>query len=126
MIFENSFGGLFASLRRVTDTGVEMVKNRLELATLELKEEKSRMISAAIWGGIFIFSSFMAIIASACTFLFIFWEQRLYVALGLLAFCLLGALTAFLSVKKKTKSPAPFAETISQLKKDRAWLQKGN
>lgn len=126
MIFENSFGGLFESLRRVGNSGVEMVKNRVELATLELKEEKTRLISAAIWGGVFIFSSFMAIIAIASTLLFVFWEQRLYVAIGLLAFCLLGALIAFLSVKKKTQSPALFAETISQLKKDRAWLQKGN
>jgi len=110
----------------VVDTGVSIVKNRVELATLELKEEKSRLISAVVWGGVFLFSSFMAVIAIACTALFVFWEQRLYVAIGLLVFCIVGALIGFFLVKKGVKAPTPFAETIAQFKKDRAWLRGRN
>jgi uncharacterized membrane protein YqjE len=123
MNLETNFGGLIGSVRRVMDTGVCIVKNRVELATLELKEEKTRLLSAAVWGGVFLFSSFMAIIAIACTAFFVFWEQRLYVAIGLLTFCLIGALVGFLFVKKGVKTPMPFAETIAQFKKDRAWLR---
>jgi uncharacterized membrane protein YqjE len=65
----------------------------------------------------------MAVIAIACTLLFLFWEQRLYVAIGLLVFCLIAALTGFLSVKKGIKKPLPFSETIAQFKKDRACLR---
>ncbi len=119
---DNSIGGLLGSLRRVYDTSVLILKNRVELATIELKEEKSRLISAAIWCGVFLFSSVMALIAITFTFLFLFWEERLYVAIGLLAFCLIGGLTAFLIVKKRLGAPKPFSETIAQFKKDRAWL----
>ena len=126
MDLRTNFDGLIGSLRHVCDTGVSILKNRAELATLELKEEKSRLISTAIWGGVFVFSSFMAIIAIACTILFIFWEQRLYVAIGLLAVCVIGALAAFLFLKAQIKAPQPFAETIAQFKKDRAWLQGQN
>lgn len=126
MNLESNFGGLISSVRRVVDTGVSIVKNRVELATLELKEEKSRLISAVVWGGVFLFSSFMAVIAIACTALFVFWEQRLYVAIGLLVFCIVGALIGFFLVKKGVKAPTPFAETIAQFKKDRAWLRGRN
>ncbi len=126
MDLQSNFGGLLGSLQRVCDTGVSIVKNRVELATLELKEEKSRLVSAAVWGGIFMVSTFMAVIAIACTVLFMLWDQRLYVAIGFLAFCIIGAFTAFLLVKGKLKAPKPFAETIAQLKKDRAWLQRQN
>lgn len=119
---QNCNGGLFGSIRRVSDAAMSIFKNRAELAVLELKEEKSRLISAAVWGGIFIFASIMAIIAISATLLFYFWDQKLYVAIGLLAFSLIGTGVAFFIVKKRLKTPSPFAETIAQFKKDRAWL----
>ena len=121
--FQAGSGGLFGTMRRVFGTGLSIVKNRVELAALEVKEEKSRIISSAIWGAVFIFSSLMAFISITCSILFVFWEQRLVVAGGLLAFCLLGSLVAFLLVKRRLKTPKPFAETIAQFKKDRSWLQ---
>ena len=123
MGLQSDFGGLFSSLRRVCDTGISIAKNRLELASLELKEEKARLTSAAVWGGVFVVSTLMAIIAIACTLLFLFWEQKQFVALGFLGFCVMGALIAFLLVRGKVKGPKPFAETIAQLKKDRGWLR---
>lgn len=123
---QSDFGGLFSSARRVYDTTILIIKNRVELAGLELKEEKSRLVSATIWGGVFVVSSFMAVIAIASTMLFLFWEQKLYVAIGLLCFCVVAALVAFFLLKGKIKAPKPFAETIAQFKKDRAWLQRQN
>jgi uncharacterized membrane protein YqjE len=126
MDINSNFGGLLASARRALDTSISMLKNRVELATIELKEEKSRLTSVAIWGGVFVFSSFMAVIAITCTTLFVFWEQRVWVAVGLLAFCLIFTVAAILILRGRLKSPMPFAETIAQLKKDRAWLQGRN
>jgi uncharacterized membrane protein YqjE len=122
MTFQNGNGGLLSSVRRISDTAVSIFKNRAELAVLEMKEEKARLISAAIWGGLFIFSSVMAMIAISGTLLFYFWDQKLYVAVAILVFSLIGALVAFFTVKRRVKTPMPFAETIAQLKKDRAWL----
>jgi uncharacterized membrane protein YqjE len=121
--FQTSCGGLLGSLRHVFDTGASIVKNRIELAALELKEEKSHLLSAAVWSAIFLFSSFLAVIAVTCTLFFLFWEQRLFVASGLLTFCFVGAIVAFLILKRRLKTPKPFGETIAQFKKDRAWLK---
>jgi uncharacterized membrane protein YqjE len=115
--------GGWGALSRIFGTTVSILKNRTELAALEVKEEKSRLISAGVWGAVFIFSSLLALIAIMCTALFLFWEQRLSVAIGVLAFCLIGTLIAFLVVKRRLKAPKPFAETIAQFKKDRSWLQ---
>jgi uncharacterized membrane protein YqjE len=123
MDFQTNFGGLLGTLRRMLDTGVSTVKNRVELAVLELKEEKSNLISAAVWSAVFIFSTLMAIIAVTCTLFFLFWEQRLFVAIGLFGFCFIGAIVGFFILKQRLKTPKPFGETIAQFKKDRAWLQ---
>jgi len=117
----NSFG-IFGTLRRLGGTTVAILQNRLELMAIELKEEKSRAISMAIWGAVLIFLAFMTIIAAMITVTFLFWEQRVAVMGGFAGFFLVGALVAFFVLKGKAKTP-PFAETIAQLKKDREWIQ---
>ncbi len=110
-----NLGGLIGSIRRVIDIVAAMLKNRLELAKIEANEEKVRLASAAIWGGIFLFASFMAFISIAGTLFFIFWEHRLCVAAGLFVFCLIGALTILHLIKGRLKPPGPIAETIIHL-----------
>ena len=126
MNLQSNFGGLLDSGRRVWFTISSMAKNRAELAMIELEEEKARLTSVAIWGALFVVCTFMALIAVTGTVLFAFWEYKLYVAGGLLAFCLIAALVAFFLLKRGLKSPMPFAETIAQFKKDRAWLRSQN
>jgi len=123
MDFQNANGGLVGSVRRLTDSTIALLKNRAELAILELQEEKARLISASLWGGLFIFSSLMAVMAMTCTLIFLFWDQKLNVAIALLVLYLIGIVAAFFLLKRRLKTPAPFAETVAQLKKDRAWLQ---
>ena len=105
-------GSLIGSMRRVIDTVASMLKNRVELAKVEANEEKMRLASAAIWGGIFLFASFMAFISIAITLCFIFWEYRLYVAAGLFVFCLIGAVSVLLVIKARLKPLDPVAESI--------------
>jgi uncharacterized membrane protein YqjE len=117
----NSFG-IFGSIRRLGGTAVAVLQNRLELMAIELKEEKGRAMSMAIWGASLIFLGFMTIVALMFTLTFLFWEQRIAVMGGFCGLFLVGALTAFFMLKSKLKTP-PFAETIAQLRKDRDWLQ---
>lgn len=124
MDFRNNFGDLIGSVLRTWETAVSIFKNRVELAAVELEEEKARLLVGTMWGGVFILASFMAVIAIVSAVLFFFWEQRLGVAIGLFAFCAIGCLTAFLFLKKKMKARECFTESIAQLKKDRAWLQR--
>ena len=117
--------GLFSSLRRLGGTAMSILQNRLELITIELKEEKQRAVSLAIWAASLIFLGFMAIVSLMFTLTFLFWEQRLAVLGGFCGFFIVGAIVAFAMMKKKLKTP-PFAETVAQLKKEREWLQRGN
>lgn len=120
-VSENSFG-LFGSVRRLGATAAGILQNRLELITLELKEEKARAISLGISAAAAIFMGFMTIVALMFTLTFLFWDQRVAVMGGFCGFFLVGALVSFFMLKSKLKTP-PFAETVAQLKKDREWLQ---
>ena len=46
---DQSSPGLFGSLRRLLDTSLSAVQNRVELFALELREEKCRLIEILIW-----------------------------------------------------------------------------
>ena len=54
-------GGLFSSVRRVADTCVSSVHNRVELLSVELQEEKNRLVRLLLWTGAALFAAFLAI-----------------------------------------------------------------
>lgn len=118
----NGFG-ILPALRRFGSTAVAILQNRLELITIELKEEKTRAVSLVIWGASLAFLGFLGLVALMFTLAFIFWEQRVAVMGGFCAFFFVAAMGSFFMLKKNLKTP-PFAETIAQLKKDREWLQR--
>jgi uncharacterized membrane protein YqjE len=115
--------GIFGSVRRLADTSLAVVQNRLELIAVELGEEKTRLISVLVWGALLIFFAFMTIIALTATVVFLLWEHAIYALAGFTALYLIGAVASMLIVKGKIKNPPPFGETIAQLKKDREWLK---
>jgi uncharacterized membrane protein YqjE len=115
--------GIFGSVRRVLDTVLAILQNRLELMMIELNEEKSRLISVVIWAAALLFLAFMGIVALMLTVVMLLWDHALIVLGSFTGVFLLGALVSFLMIKKKIKGSIPFSETIAQLKKDRAWLQ---
>jgi uncharacterized membrane protein YqjE len=123
MIAPMTSGGIVSQCKNFLETGIALVQNRLELVALELQEEKSRAISIIVLGATLIFLGFMGVIALMLTLVFLFWEHALIVMGGFTGVFLLGALVVFLVLKGKLKKPIPFSETISQLKKDRAWIQ---
>lgn len=116
--------GIFSSFRRFGETLIAIVHNRLELAAIELQEEKSRAISMLIWAAVLIFFGFMTMVALTFTAICVFWDHRVIVAASFAGFYLIAAVAALLAVKKNLKDPGvPFAETIAQFKKDREWFQ---
>ena len=116
--------GLFKSLRHLLDTGLAAVQNRLELFVVELKEEKCHVIEILIWASAAILLGLMAITTATFTIVFLVAESaRVFVLAGFCLFYILAAVGAFLGLKKRLKDhPLPFAESISQIKKDREWL----
>jgi len=117
--------GLFASARRLLDTGLATVQNRLELFSVELKEEKTRLIELFLWTGVALFFGVMALTAVTVAVVYLFWESaRGYVLVG---FCLIystAAVWSAVKLRSKIRNVAmPFADSLSEIKKDRACLQ---
>jgi len=117
--------GLFGSIRRVIDTGVDILQNRLELITVELQQEKCRVVELLILTSAVIFCGFMAVAFLTLTIAWLFSEEkRIYALAGLTLVYLIAAVASILALKGRLKNPPlPFSGTISELKKDRSWLQ---
>ena len=117
--------GLWASVRRIMDTLLSTVHNRVELCALELQEEKQWLIATLLWVGSAIFFCGLALLMVTATVIFLCpAEARPYVFGG---FCLLYISLAVFSVitlvRQIRDKPPPMAETVSELKKDIAWFR---
>lgn len=122
-IEENS-EGLIAASRRFFDTLLGIIHNRIELLGIELKEEKTRLISVLVWGIAGVFLAVITVIMLTLTIVSLFPEDNLPLALGVCTLVyLVATIASFLIAKKRIKNPTPFEETVNQLKKDRAWLK---
>ena len=112
-----------AAGRRFLDTLLGILQNRIELIGIELKEEKSRLITVLVWGIAGVFMAVVTVIMLTLTIVSLF-PDNLPMALGCCtAFYLIATLAAFMIAKKRITNPTPFSETVTQLKKDRAWLK---
>ncbi|MDB6065727.1 MAG: hypothetical protein JWR26_1935 [Pedosphaera sp.] len=117
--------GLFSLLRKLAMTGASALQNRGELFLVELQEEKNRVIELFIWAAAICFFGVMFIVVLTATIIFLVPEdQRVYAAGGFAVFYLVCSILALLNLKALVKSASlPFADTISEVKKDREWLE---
>lgn len=105
-----------------------IAKSRLELFSIELQEEKYRLIQVLIWASAAIFSGAMAFILINVTVVYLFWENaRLTVLIILTLFYtfMLGGI-AFGLKRYLGRQPLPFADTIHEFQKDRECFRKRN
>ena len=76
--------GFVAALRTLVDGLFSGVQDRLELFSLELQEEKFRLIQIFVWISAAIFAGVMTITFASLTLVYLFWENaRLTVLTGL-------------------------------------------
>ena|SRR5438876_5778734 len=122
---DHSAEGLFASARRLLDTGLAAAETRLELFSVELKEERFRLVELLLWTAAAVFFAVMSLTVLTFAVVFLFWESARGYVLG--AFCLIystAAVWSFFRLKNKLKTGViPFADSLSEIKKDRACLQ---
>jgi len=127
-MIDRASGGLLDSLHRLADTGLSAAKARLELFAVEIREERARFLELVSWASLALFLGMMAIIVFTATIVLLCSpEVRPYVAIGFTLFYVSGAIWAGLGLRRRLEKRAlPFAETISQLQKDRQWLDSLN
>jgi uncharacterized membrane protein YqjE len=114
--------GFLDSLRSLGSGLLGSLQSRLELLSVELHEEKFRLIQIFIWISAAVFTGMLAMTFASITLVYFFWDTaRLAVLGGLTA---LYAVAFFLIIRffkaYLARQPKPFAATINELQKDRS------
>jgi len=101
-----------------------MLQNRVELFAVEIQEEKARLVRVLVLAAAMVLLGNMAVILGTATIV-VLVDRSAQVPV-LIAFSLVyavAALAAFLALRKQLNSaPTPLKDTVSELKKDRDWL----
>ena len=117
--------GVFASLRRLADSFLSTLQNRMELFAVELQEEKCWLISTLLWAGACIVFGILAVVSVSVAIVWLSpdsWRQYEVVALALLF--LFGFISATSGLRKTMgERPSPLSDTVSELKKDIEWIR---
>lgn len=118
-------GGISGALTRLSATLVSLVHTRAELASVELAEARERalarlilLVVAAVGFG------FAALFASALVAVW-FWETNRVAAIAgvTLFWAAVGAIAMLRLGQRRRSEPRPFAATLAELERDRAWLE---
>ncbi len=118
-------GGLFSSLRRLLDTGLDIVQTRLELIGTELEQEKLRLLGALWQGALALLLLGLALVCALGFVVLLFWEGYRLPAVGVLTLLLGSAGAVFLRrARRALRSPEGglFALSLGELKRDRDGL----
>ena len=120
--------GLLRSLRSLGDGLLESLQRRLELFTVELQEEKYRLIQTLIWISATVFTRMIAITFVSLTLVYLFWETARLAVLGGLAVFYCGELVVivFAFGRYLARQPHPFSATLKEIGEDRACIQTEN
>lgn len=121
----DSTHGWLATLRRMGVTSLSAFQTRLELFTLELAEERQRLVAALLWTAGTTFFFMLAVllltlaIVAACPA-----PSRPWVLGGFSLLYLALAGGAALGLRKRLREGIrPFSATLEELKKDVDWLR---
>ncbi len=120
--------GFLHSFRVLGDNLLATVQDRLELFSVELQEEKFRLIQTFVWICAAVFTGMMAIVFASLTLVYFFWESARLAVLGGLTLLYTGALVAILLALRRflASQPIPFAATRQELGEDRACIRNAS
>jgi len=122
---ESQSGGVLASVRRIFDSVLALLHSRLELAGIELEEEKLRQFGLLLRTAILVVLGMLTLMTATATVVVIFWDQSPELTLGLVTAVYAVATGAVgWGLRRRLKTdPSPFADTLAEFKKDREWLE---
>lgn len=114
-----------ASLRQLGDGAIASLHDRLELFSVELQEEKFRLIQIFVWISAAVFAGMMTITFASLTLVYLFWESARLAVLGGLSVLYGAALVLIIALLRQrlARHPKPFAATREELSEDRACIR---
>jgi uncharacterized membrane protein YqjE len=116
--------GLFASLRRVLATLLEMAQVRLDLLGTEVELEKRRVFDGLLWGAVAILALGVGIVLLCGFVILLFWEGYRLAAVGVMALLfLVGSVLLLREARQRLRNPTGmFNASIAEAQRDRAEL----
>ncbi|HTQ31247.1 MAG TPA: phage holin family protein [Opitutaceae bacterium] len=114
--------GFLGSLRQVGERLISSLESRVELFSVELQEEKFRLLQNFIWISAAIFVGAMAMAFASLTVVYAFWETARLAALAGLTLFYAAAFVAIIVLFRRhlARQPRPFGDTRRELAADRA------
>jgi uncharacterized membrane protein YqjE len=120
--------GFMDSLRLLGDGLAGSLQDRLELFSVELQEEKFRLIKTFVWICAVVFTAMMTLAFASLTVVYFFWASARLAVLGGLTVLYAAALVAIILALRRylARQPKPFAATLQEIGEDRACIRTGN
>ena len=117
--------GLFASLRRLLGTALELAQVRLELLSSEVELEKRRLFDSLLRAAIGLSLLGVGLVLLCGFLILLVSENYRLAALGVMALLILiAALLLLGSARQRLRSPkGVFSASVSELERDRSGLQ---
>jgi uncharacterized membrane protein YqjE len=117
--------GLFASLRRLLATTLEIAQVRLGLLGTEIELEKRRLFDGLLWAAVALLLLGIGLVLSCGFIILLFWDgYRLMATGGMTLLFLVGGVLLLREARQRLRNPAGmFSSSVSELQKDRAELQ---
>eukprot|EP01022_Parablepharisma_sp_SALTPOND_P024915 TRINITY_DN5610_c0_g3_i1.p3 TRINITY_DN5610_c0_g3~~TRINITY_DN5610_c0_g3_i1.p3 ORF type:complete len:230 (+),score=106.48 TRINITY_DN5610_c0_g3_i1:1715-2404(+) len=108
------------SLRQASSLGVALLRNRVELFSLELKEERLRLVGLLLWGGAGLLLGMVGLVLAALAIIYAVPPPFRWGAAALCALVFLGGAAIALAVvhSRLNRAEPPFARTLAELHKD--------
>src|SRR5436190_15912221 len=102
--------GFFGMLRRLGRTAIGTLQNRVELAAIELQEERQRLFELILLAGRALMLAGIALVLFSAAIVLLFPPAyRIYAAVGLGLLYLAGAAVLWFRIKERLQS-SPFSE----------------
>ena len=121
-------GEWFPLLRRIAESLSALARNRFELFTVELQEEKLRLLDLLIWLGVVAAIGAAGISVAMIALALWVWDAAGYGGLIALAVTALAVASVMVWVVRRRlqTGPTPFAHTVAECGKDCACLRRNH
>jgi uncharacterized membrane protein YqjE len=124
---EGRAAGLKPATLRLLAGAVALARTRLELASVELAEERARVTSIVVFAAAGAILATLTVAALTLGIVAYFWDSYRFQAIG--ALVVVYGVLALLAFRRArmivTRQPTPFSATLAEFEKDRAILAGG-
>ena len=120
--------GLLDSIRGLGEGLLASVQDRIALFSLELNEEKFRLIQVFFWVCAIAFAGALALTFASLALVYLFWESARLAVLGGLALLYGGAFVAIIVAFRRylRRQPMFLAATLQEISGDRECFRTRN